>query len=92
MISVSEPIESKFCFCLAPRKGEAWVDAWMAENCKILETDVDMNIVPEFIAFKEQFRGIPGKEYLATDCRRFLVFDHFRILFFQRTQSFCNCL
>ena len=78
MISVSDHFKSRFGFCLAARKGEAWVDAWMAENCKILETDVDMNIVPEFIAFKEQFRGIPGKEYLATDCKYF--FQHLMIV------------
>lgn len=35
----------------------------MAENCKLIEVDAEMQqVVPDFIAFKEQFRGIAGKE------------------------------
>ena len=37
----------------------------MAENCKLLEGDQDMHgAMPGLLAFKEQFRGIAGKEYL----------------------------
>jgi hypothetical protein len=51
--------------CVLPRKGERWVDEWMAENCKLLECDQDMHAaMPGLLAFKEQFRGIAGKEYL----------------------------
>lgn len=47
------------------RKGEQWVDNWMSENCKLVETDNEMaSAVSLFIAFKEQFRGIPGAEHL----------------------------
>lgn len=37
----------------------------MAENCKLVEAELDMNtVVPALLAYKEQFRGIPGKECL----------------------------
>lgn len=41
------------------------MDAWLNENCKLLETDSEMaTALPGFIAYKEQFRGIPGNESL----------------------------
>ena len=37
----------------------------MLENCRLIECDVEMQqVVPDFINFKEQFRGIPGRERL----------------------------
>ena len=37
----------------------------MAENCRLIECDAEMQqAVPDFINFKEQFRGIPGHERL----------------------------
>eukprot|EP00438_Fugacium_kawagutii_P007288 Skav235682 [mRNA] locus=scaffold280:19379:22054:+ [translate_table: standard] len=46
-------------------ESEQWVDKFMNEKCKLFECDQEMNTaVPDFLAFKEQFRGIPGKEYV----------------------------
>ena len=50
------------------RKGDAFIDKWMAENCRLIECDGEMQqAVPDFINFKEQFRGIPGRERLESE-------------------------
>ena len=51
----------------------------MAENCRLIECDAEMQqAVPDFINFKEQFRGIPGRERL--ECEGML--SSFMLVFF----------
>lgn len=52
------------CDCyLILRKGEAFVDKFMAETCALIQVDETFQgAVAGFLKFREQYRGRPGKE------------------------------
>ena len=52
----------------------------MAENCKLIECEQDMqNVVQALLGFKEQFRGIAGRESFGV--------VYFRAFFISRLSS-----
>ena len=49
--------------CDLSRKGDEFVDKWMSESCQLVETGPEFSTaVAQFLTWKEQFRGIAGKE------------------------------
>ncbi|CAK9009367.1 Uncharacterized protein SCF082_LOCUS10261 [Durusdinium trenchii] len=59
------------------RKGEQYVTEWMAKHCMLVQVEDDYSgAVSAFLKFREQFRGRPGDELLASnikDCRYAIV-------------------
>lgn len=66
------------------RKGAAYVDDWMKQNCLLIQVDENyVGAVPAYLQFREQYRGRVGEEILVSIQDLFLK----KVVFFASSQQ-----